>query len=127
MASPRQTTTVVGALVLLAACGGTPGLPGIGGDSTAAFCKTARGLPAVAEEFDADSVDDPATFDAELRSAVDSYLAELDDLASRAPSDLEKDIRLLMSAVDQYKFADAIDAKEPLDIYVAEHCEPPTT
>jgi hypothetical protein len=111
-----------GALSVGAGCSGTSSIPGLGGDSTAGFCKIARRLPDVAADLDPESVDDPATFDAELRAAVDTYLADLDELASRAPADLEKDIKLLMSAVDQYKFADAIEAKEPLDIYVAEHC-----
>jgi hypothetical protein len=104
------------------ACSSTPDLPGLGGDETAAFCRTARNLPDVAVDFVDVSVDDPTAFEDSLRDAVDRYLAALDDLATNAPDDLRKDISTLRSAVDQYKFADAFDAKEPLDVYVAEHC-----
>jgi hypothetical protein len=121
----RSALTLVAilAVVVASACSGTSSIPGLGGDSTAGFCKIARRLPDVAQLLDPDAVDDPATFDAELRDAVDAYLHDLDELAARAPTDLEKDVKQLMSAVDQYKFVDAIEAKEPLDIYVAENCD----
>ncbi len=113
--------------VILAGCSGTDSLPGFGGDNTAAFCRAVRKLPDAAADFDRDAVEDPAEFEASLRAAVDEYLVTLDSAAAKAPPDVEKDISILRSAVDQYKFADAIEAKEPLDVYVAEHCPAPTT
>ncbi len=114
-------------VLFVAGCSGTDSLPGFGGDSTAAFCKAARKLPDAAADFQAASVDDPAEFEADLRAAVDEYLAALDSVAAKAPSQVEKDVSVLRSAVDQYKFADAMEAKEPLDVYIAEHCPPPPT
>jgi hypothetical protein len=115
------------AVLFVAGCSGTDSLPGFGGDSTASFCKAARKLPDAAADFESASVDDPAEFEASLRAAVDEYLAALDNVAAKAPAQVEQDVSVLRSAVDQYKFADAMEAKEPLDIYIAEHCPPSTT
>ena len=83
------------------ACSGTSSIPGLGANNTAGFCKVAQKLPDVAAMLKPAVVDDPATFDKVFRDAVDAYLAELDLLATRSPKEIEKQILLLMSAVDQ--------------------------
>ncbi len=118
---------LVAVISVASACSSTPDLPGLGGNESAAFCKAARQLPEVASEFVDVPTDDPETFEPALREAVDAYIADLDAVAARAPGELDKHLSTLRSAVDQYKFADGLDAKEPIDVYVAEHCPAVTT
>lgn len=123
----RAVLVGCGALVLTA-CSAPNSLPGIGGgNDDVAFCRIAARLPTAAELVPVESVDDPATFDATLRAAVDTYLEDLDAMSARAPKRVEQQIKLLMSAVDQYKFADAIDARVAVDEYIATTCAGITT
>jgi hypothetical protein len=109
--------------VALGACSAPSSLPGIGGgNDDVAFCRSAARLASTADLLPVESVEDPATFAAKLRAAVDAYLENLDAMSARAPRRVEQQIKLLMSAVDQYKFADAIDARVAVDEYIATTC-----
>lgn len=110
-------------LVSVAACSAPGGLPGIGdGNDDVAFCRIAAQLPTAADLVPLESLDDPASFDATLRAAVDTYLENLDAMSARSPRRTEQQIKLLMSAVDQYRFADAIDARVAVDESIAATC-----
>jgi hypothetical protein len=68
------------------------------------------------------NISDPHTFDLVLAAAVRDYTAILDKIADRVPDDLRRRVLLLRSAVEQYKFADAITARAPLDDWASQHC-----
>ena len=131
VAGRSTTRATLGALAALVvgvgtACGGGGGsIPGLGGDH--GFCTVSQRLPAAAEFVDAAAVDDPDAFDESFQMAVDDYVQTLQDLRERGPSSLRRDLDLLISAVQQYKFDDALTAAEPLRRYLADHCESPTT
>jgi len=108
------------------ACSATSNVPGLG-DEGGGFCRVAQRLPGAADFIEDVPIEDPEASEAALARAVDDYLLTLEDLANRAPVDLERDIKLLMSAVQQYKFADAITAAQPLRVYISENCLEPGT
>jgi hypothetical protein len=115
------------ALLALSACSATGSVPGLGdGDGDGGFCRVAQRLPEAAELVQDAPIDDPVAWDEAFTRALDDYVLTLEDLANRAPVDLERDIKLLMSAVEQYKFADAITAAQPLRVYISENCLDPT-
>lgn len=105
--------------------GGSGDVSGLGGDH--GFCAVSARLPAAAEFVDVAAVEDPDAFDESFQMAVDDYVQTLQDLRERGPSDLRRDLDLLISAVQQYKFDDALSAAEPLRRYLADNCEPTTT
>lgn len=85
-------------------------------------CQLMAQLPAAAQRIASVSPKNPGAFDGALRDAVGQYVATLDRIAQKVPSDLRRQIEVLRSAVQQYKFADAIDARAPLDDWAADHC-----
>ena len=133
----RPTSTsvlVLGVLMALAVAlgagcsgsgGGGPLAAITGGDSGASTrqtCALIRQLSDAAKPVLAAPNNDPAKADAALEAGVRQYATTLDRIAARVPDALRHQIELLRSAVEQYKFKAAIDARAPLDDWAAEHC-----
>lgn len=116
------------AAVLAAGCtsGGGGALAAIkgGGDraSTRQTCALVSQLADAAKPVLAVPGNDPAQADAALKAGVRQYVATLDRIATRVPDALRRQVELLRSAVEQYKFKAAIDARAPLDDWVAANC-----
>jgi hypothetical protein len=98
------------------------GSAGTNATDTRAACALIQQLQHTADRVTAVPLSDPARSSAALRSAVADYVRTLDSIAVRVPTALRAKVELLRSAVQQYKFADAIDARVPLDDWAADHC-----
>jgi hypothetical protein len=114
--------------LLTAACSGS----GSGGSAVAAVgtsttdtratCALIQHLQHTADGLAAAPLADPARANAALRAAVADYTRTLDEIAARVPSALRLKVEVLRAAVQQYKFADALAARAPLDSWAADHC-----
>jgi hypothetical protein len=118
---------VLASIALGACSGGGPFGDGDGGDTT---CKLIERLGRSADRVERADINDPDEFDAALSDAVVEYGRIVDDLLDRAPESLQDDLRALRAAAEQYRFADAADARAAVDEYAASECgleAPPTT
>ncbi len=89
---------------------------------TRATCVLIQHLEHTADSLATTPLADPARANAALRAAVADYTRTLDEIADRVPTALRAKVEVLRAAVEQYKFADALAARAPLDGWAAEHC-----
>jgi hypothetical protein len=114
---------VVGACVATcAACSssGKSGSPTIGGRKV--VCSLVDQLDRTGAAVEQADVKDPAAFDRALAHAVKGYVSVLDDLRGTVPDDLRDDVEHLRAAVEQYRFADGVDARAAIDAYAQRTC-----
>lgn len=111
--------------VALSACAGGGGGPGEGG-SARDLCALYDRLGETATQVEQADVSDPERFEASLQSAVDQYVASVEDLREVAPDELHEDLDRLGAAAAQFRFDDALDARVSLDEYAAERCSSAT-
>lgn len=109
--------------VALAACGGG----GSGGARANRACPLVDRLHDSADLVAEVDLADPDAFLGALDQAVTEYTATLDRLVEVAPADLRDDLTELRSAVEQYRFDDAVAARAPLDAYAERHCPSPAS
>jgi len=116
--------TVLAALGATACSGSTASPLGAptGGTDDHEVCGWITDLAHTGDDLARAPVADPTRFDAAFAHAVASYLATLDRIADHVSNPLQHQVELLRSAVAQHKFADAEDARAPLDDWAAQHC-----
>ena len=114
---------VVGACAATgAACSssGKSGSPTVGG--TKVVCSLVDQLDRTGATVEQADVKDPAAFDRALSNAVKGYVRVLDDLRDAVPGDLRDDVEHLRAAVEQYRFADGVEARAAIDAYAHRTC-----
>ncbi|HEX5614294.1 MAG TPA: hypothetical protein VFZ83_03995 [Acidimicrobiia bacterium] len=117
--SPRARIGLVVLAFAVAGCtGGSPFSDG-GTDST---CTLIERLGATADRVERADVSDPDEFQTALDDAVAQFVEVADDLLDTAPDELHDDLRALKAAAEQYRFADAVEARATLDEYAAREC-----
>jgi hypothetical protein len=101
--------------------GDDDGSTGING-SAQAVCTLVERLDGTGDDVAAADVKDPSRFNDALDDAVEQYTEVLDDLDEVAPPELRDDVERLRAAVEQYRFADGLEAHAALDAYASRAC-----
>lgn len=117
---------VVAALALAGCSGRGP----FGDERAGSTCTLIQRLGATADRVERADVTDPDAFEQALDDAVVQYVEITDDMLENGPDELHDTVRALQAAAQQYRFADAVDARAALDEYAARECglrAPPTT
>jgi hypothetical protein len=99
---------------------GKSGSPTIGGASV--VCSLVDRLDRTGGTVEQADVKNPAAFDRALSNAVKGYVSVLDDLHDAVPADLRDDVEHLRAAVEQYRFADGVEARAAIDAYAHRTC-----
>jgi hypothetical protein len=105
-----------------AACSGGGDAAEAGGAGDRAVCDLLERLDRTGERVANADAADPTAFEAALSDAVEEYLAVLDELHDAVPAELRDDVERLRVAVEQYRFADGVDARAELNAHGAESC-----
>ena len=85
-------------------------------------CTLIERLDATGKDVAAADVRDPAAFGDALDSAVQQYTSVLGDLEQVAPTSLRTDVERLRASVEQFRFADGVEAHAALDTYRTRNC-----
>jgi hypothetical protein len=86
------------------------------------LCGLIGQLPDAASGLERVDVRDPATFTTTLDSAVQQYVAKLDQISKRADSKLRGTVTEVRRLVLAHDFSAATAARVPLDTWTADHC-----
>jgi len=114
----RIAVLVVAGVALMGCSGGGP----FGDGGTDSTCTLIQRLGATADRVERADVTDPDEFERALDDAVMQYVEIADDLLDAAPDELHDTLRALKAAVEQYRFADAVEARAALDEFAAREC-----
>jgi hypothetical protein len=87
-----------------------------------ALCGLVAQLPDAAAALERADVRDPATFTTTLNTAVQQYVATLDQISKRADSKLRGTVTEVRRLVLAHQFSAATAARVPLDTWTADHC-----
>ncbi len=90
--------------------------------NTQAVCNLIAQLPQSAALLQQADLRNPQTFSKDLDAAVKQYLGILDQIETRVDSKLLPTVKQVRSLVAGHHFAEAGDARVPLDTWTADHC-----
>lgn len=104
--------------LVLAGCGGGGGVA----ESADRVCPLMKRLHDSGKIMAEADLADPDHFLAARDDAVAEYVTTLDRLVEVAPDDLRDDVTTTRSAVEQFRFDDAVASQAPIDEYADRHC-----